>query len=247
MGKLAVQSYCFREFKDNARVAELVGALGLEAIELCAVHCDFAKPEGFEAALAAYRSAGVRIVSIGVQTFRNEPEKEANYFKFARLAGARVMSANFRPGDWPDGVLAAGRMAEKHDVNLAIHNHGGGHWLGSSQMLEAVFAKAGPRIGLMLDTAWALDAGEDPVKMAAKFAPRLRGVHIKDFVFDRAGKHQDVVVGTGNLDLPGLFKVLGESGFAGELILEYEGDVKDPVPALKECVAAVGKAMSQKS
>jgi sugar phosphate isomerase/epimerase len=53
-----------------------------------------------------------------------------------------------------------------------------------------------------------------------------------------------VVVGTGNLDLPGLFKALGKGGFKGQLILEYEGDAKNPVPALKECVAAVRKAMA---
>jgi sugar phosphate isomerase/epimerase len=244
MGTLAVQSYCFREFKDNAKVAAMVRELGLDAIELCAVHCDFTRPEGFEAALGAYRQAGVKIVSIGVQTFRNEPAKEANYFKFAKLAGADTISANFRPGDWPESVLAAEKLAGDNGVNLAIHNHGGGHWLGSAQMLEAVFARTGPRLGLMLDTAWALDAGEDPVKMAEKFAPRLHGLHLKDFTFDRARKPRDVVVGTGNLDLPGLFKALARGGFKGKLILEYEGDAKNPVPALKECVAAVRKVMA---
>jgi len=39
---------------------------------------------------------------------------------------------------------------------LVIHNHGGRHWLGSAQMLAAVFAQTGPAIGLTLDTAWAL-------------------------------------------------------------------------------------------
>jgi sugar phosphate isomerase/epimerase len=244
MGTLAVQSYCFRNFKDNAKVAALVRELGLDAIELCAVHCDFANPAGFDAALGAYRKAGVKIVSIGVQSFRNEPAKEANFFKFAKLAGADTISANFRPGEWPESVRAAEKMAEEQGVNLAIHNHGGGHWLGGAEMLAAVFAKTSPRIGLMLDTAWALDAGEDPVKMAEKFAARLYGVHLKDFTFDRARKPQDVVVGSGNLDLASLFKVLGKGGFKGKLILEYEGDVANPVPALKECVAAMRRVMA---
>ena len=244
MGTLAVQSYCFRNFKDNVKVAALVRELGLDAIELCAVHCDFANPAVFDAALGAYRKAGVKIVSIGVQSFRNEPAKEANFFKFAKLAGADTISANFRPAEWPESVRAAEKMAGENGVNLAIHNHGGGHWLGSIQMLEAVFAKTGPRIGLMLDTAWALDAGEDPVAMAEKFAARLYGVHLKDFTFDRARKPQDVVVGSGNLDLAGLFKVLNKGGFQGKLILEYEGDVANPVPALKECVGAMRKVMA---
>jgi S1-C subfamily serine protease len=46
---------------------------------------------------------------------------------------------------------------------------------------------------------------------------------VKDFTFDRAGKHQDVVVGTGNLDLPKLFAAMGKANFSGNVILEYEG------------------------
>ena len=73
------------------------------------------------------------------------------------------------------------------------------------------------------------------------FGERLYGVHIKDFVFDRAGKPEDVVVGTGNLDLPGLFKAMAEVSFNGSPILEYEGDIENPVPALRQCVEAVRK------
>ena len=241
---LAVQSYCFRNFKDNARVAAQVRELGLEAIELCAVHCDFAAREQFAPAIEAYRRAGVKIVSIGVQGFRNEPQKEALWFEFAKQAGADTVSASFRPSDWVEAAASAERLAGQTGARLAIHNHGGRHWLGSAEMLGAVFARTGPRVGLMLDTAWALDSGEDPVKLAEKFADRLYGVHLKDFVFDRARKPSDVVVGQGNLDLPGLFKVLARTGFKGKLILEYEGDAEDPVPALRECVAAVRKVMA---
>jgi len=112
-------------------------------------------------------------------------------------------------------------------------------------MLAAVFAQTGPAIGLTLDAAWALDAGENPVALAEKFADRLYGLHLKDFVFDRARRPQDVVVGTGNLDLPGLFATLRKVGFAGSLILEYEGDVQNPVPALKQCVAAVARELAR--
>jgi hypothetical protein len=49
-------------------------------------------------------------------------------------------------------------------------------------------------------------------------------------------------VGTGNLDLPQLLKNLEAVNFGGYAVLEYEGDVENPVPALKECVAAVRAA-----
>ena len=65
--------------------------------------------------------------------------------------------------------------------------------------------------------------------------------YIKDFVFDSSGKPEDVIVGQGNLKLDALFSVLKESGFAGTSILEYEGDIENPVPALQNCVDAVRK------
>jgi sugar phosphate isomerase/epimerase len=110
-------------------------------------------------------------------------------------------------------------------------------------MLAQVFKNTSDRIGLCLDTAWAMHAHEDPIAMAEQFGDRLYGLHIKDFVFDRAGQHKDVVVGTGNLDLGKLNATLKAVDFDGVAVLEYEGDVSNPVPALSECVAAIRQHM----
>jgi sugar phosphate isomerase/epimerase len=236
---LGVQSFCFRAFKANGDVAEKVKQCGLSAIEICGVHVDFKAPETFDAAIATYRDAGVAIMSIGVQRFSGEEDVERNYFEFAKRAGCSTISADFAVDRFHDALRVAEKLSEEYGIPLAIHNHGGRHWLGSSQMLAQVFSLSSPRIGLMLDTAWALHSHEDPVKMAEQFAGRLYGVHVKDFEFDRAGAHRDVVVGTGNLDLPALFSAMGNAGFSGNVILEYEGDVDNPVPALKGCVDAM--------
>ena len=113
------------------------------------------------------------------------------------------------------------------------------------EILEKLFTEASSNIGLCLDTAWMLDSGEDPVAVARKFQERLYGVHIKDFVFDRAGRPEDVIVGTGNLDLEGLAAFLTEIEYDGYFTLEYEGDVNDPIPATKECVEAVRAAFAK--
>ena len=57
------------------------------------------------------------------------------------------------------------------------------------------------------------------------------------------GNVQTLRVGTGNLDLPKLMTVLKQSNFTGPLVIEYEGDVENPVPALKKCVEALKKLM----
>jgi len=242
--ELAVQSFCFRSFKDNAQVADIVLECGLDRIELCGVHADFTQPEAFERIADVYRRRGVRIVSIGVQTFKADRDLERRYFECARIAGARHLSANFAIESIPKSFEVAAELAEEFGVRLGIHNHGGHHWLGNSQTLAWVFRRTSPAIGLCLDTAWAIDAGIDPIAMARQFRDRLYGIHFKDFEYDRMRKHRDVIVGTGILDLPGLLTFLRDADFAGCPILEYEGYPDDPAPALKECVDAIRSSWS---
>ena len=239
MGRLSVQSFCFRGTRDNAAVAAMVRRCGISAIELCGVHVDFMAPAAFAVPIRAYRDAGVAIVSTGVNGIEADDGKNRPLFQFLAPAGARCMSVDFAPDNLAGRLASAERLAEEYDVALGIHNHGGRHWLGSVQALRWVFSQSGPRIGLCLDTAWALDAGEDPVQMIEEFGPRLHLVHLKDFVFDRARRPEDVIVGAGNLRLPAVTAALRKVGFRGELVIEYEGDVANPVPALTECVQAI--------
>lgn len=243
MQDLGVQSWCFRGFKENEKVIQLVKQCGLSKVELCAVHADFTDEKTFDDVIGTYRKAGVAIISIGVQSFSNDRKTETKFFQFARKAGAKVISADFAIDTVPSSFRTAGKLADKYDINLAIHNHGGRHWLGSVAMLRNTFSKTSERIGLCLDTAWAIDSGEDPIAMAESFRGRLYALHIKDFVYDKARKPHDVVVGQGNLDLKKLMKILKDMRFAGASILEYEGDVDNPAPAIKRCVTAVRGAV----
>ena len=81
------------------------------------------------------------------------------------------------------------------------------------------------------------------MNLAEQFAKRLHGVHVKDFIYDRSRNPTDVIIGTGNLDLPKLMTTLKQSNFTGPLVIEYEGDVENPVPALKKCVEALKRLM----
>ncbi len=240
--EFGVQSYCFRHFKDNRQVASLVKECGLDRIEICGVHVDFTKEETFPEVVAIYRQAGVKLISSGVNGLANREKEERKLFDFLRQAGASLMSISFNIHTIPDCFRTAERLAEEYGVRLAIHNHGGRHWLGSTEALSYVFSRTSGRIGLCLDTAWAMDAGEDPVAMVERFADRLYAVHVKDFVFDRARRHQDVIAGEGNLDLKKFFQALRKASFSGESIIEYEADAENPVAALQKCVAALKEA-----
>ncbi len=241
-GDLGVQSYCFRAFKEIPALLEQIAGIGLSRCEFCGVHGDFGDEKAFAGVIRQFQAAGVAITSIGVQMFRGDPAEE-KWFAAARAAGAKMIGANFDVSRMPGVFARAEKLAEKYDLRVGIHNHGGYAWLGNSDMLRHVLNITGERIGLCLDSAWCLQAGEDPVKWAREFSGRLYGVHIKDFVFDRAGKWTDVVVGTGNLKLKEFLQACAAAPHLEAVTVEYEGDVENPGPALRECVAAVRGAV----
>jgi len=240
---IGLQSFCLRGFEDNATVADKVKESGLSAIEICGRHADFSNPANFKKVIEVYNNRSVRIVSVGVNTLSGDQVHDRSVFECARLAGLRVMSVSFKIDSFEAALRSAAALSEEYQIRIGIHNHGGRHWLGSSEALAWALAKGGPRVGLCIDTAWAMHSHEDPLAMAKEFRDRLFLVHIKDFVFDRSGKEEDVIVGTGNLALGRLDELLAEAGFDGPAILEYEGDVANPLPALTECVARIKAEM----
>ena len=223
---------------------EQMKTLGLSRLELCGVHADFSNPAAFEAIAQSIKDAGVTISSFGVQYFDGKPEEE-NWFKCAKIAGISMIATSFALGKMPDVLTKTVALAEKYDIKLGLHNHGGYDWLGSNKMLNHIFESTPPVVGSCLDTAWMIQSGEDPLKFADKWADRLYGVHIKDFTFGPNGKWSDVVVGTGNLQLRELMAIVtGKAAAACQCVtLEYEGDIENPLPKLTECLEMVRKAV----
>ncbi len=233
-----VQSYCFRHFKDNADVAAKVKQIGVDSVELCAVHADFSDPAAFKDVVKIYKDAGVSIVSLGVQTFEGF-DSEKKWFECAGVAGAKHISAHFKVDSFHKAVPTTAERAEEAGVRIGIHCHGGYMFGGSPDVIAHLLKIGGERIGVMIDTAWCMQIGPrqgDPVAWVEKFAGRIYGVHYKDFTFDKDAMWNDVVVGTGNLDLPAFVGALEKANFDGVAVIEYEADVESPVPALTQCV-----------
>lgn len=241
---IAIQSWCYRHFKDLPSFFTQLKATGVTATELCGVHADFNNPAKYAETVGAFKAAGVQIVCIGVERMTGEVDMDRPKFEFCKAAGIKHMSITFAPEVFFEGKLKhVEALADEYNLKLSIHNHGGYDWLGSEGILRYIFSKTSPRIGLHIDSAWALDAKQNPVKWVQEFGPRVYGVHVKDFVFDRARNSTDVIIGTGNLDLPAFMAALKAAKFSGPLVIEYEGDEKNPVPALSECVQVLRKLL----
>ena len=234
MDRLGIQTYCFRNFLEPQALIEKVLECGLSNVELFDGHCG---PDNDDAAgfLQQITDANITICATGAWTLTEDETRCRAIMEFATNAGCDTITADLGENSYP----VVTRLASEYGMRIAIHNHGRKHRLGSVAALTKALDETGPEIGLCLDTAWMLDSGEDPVAVAARFKDRLYGIHIKDFVFDRAGHPEDVVVGTGNLALPDLMNLLASFDYAGPVILEYEGDPDSPVSAIKECIQAM--------
>lgn len=235
LDRMGIQSWCFRSIKTHDGVIDALKQCGVHNIELCGAHY---KPEAetdHKKIVDHYKNKGITISSFGVHGIGTDEAAARKVFDFAKAAGFKTISADLRPG----GLEVAEKLCKESGIKIAIHNHGRKHALGSVRSLEELFAKASPNVGLCMDTAWMLDSGENPVEIAKKFATRLYGIHLKDFIFKRDGKPEDVVIGQGNLDLQAYIETLLANKFDGYFTLEYEGDVETPIPPTKKCVEAV--------
>ncbi len=241
-----VQSYCFRETKNNAELAKMVREIGLDKIEICGVHADFNNVPAFKEVVQTYREAGVSIVSFGVETFVGA-EKERNVFECAALAGAKHISAHFKVDSFPEAIKKVQKLSDEFGIRVGIHCHGGYSFGGQPDVLDYLIKLGSPQIGVCIDTAWCIQIGPylgKPVEWVKRYAGHIYGIHYKDFTFEPNGQWVDTVVGEGNLDLPAFVQALDSHGFDGMAVIEYEGDVKNPVPALKNCVKAMRSAGS---
>jgi len=233
-----VQSYCFRHFTDNVQVAQKVKEIGVSSMEICAVHADFDDPEVFKDVIKIYDDAAVKLLSLGVQPLTGAAN-ERQWFECAAAMGAKHISAHFKVDSFHTAVPATVALCKEFGIRVGIHCHGGYMFGGSQDEIDHLISLGEGQIGLNIDTAWCMQTGPgpgNPVEWAKKYAGKIFGVHYKDFVFEPNGQWQDVVVGTGTLDLPAFVKALEDGGFDGMAVIEYEADVENPVPALTECV-----------
>ncbi len=239
---LGIQSYCFREFRT---IPSLIGALkqvSLPFVEIFPGHVDYKHDRGkTDAAIAQIRDAGISVTAYGGVTITKDERDARALCDFVSRNGIHDLSVV----TVDEGAIAMlEKLASEYGVRFCIHNHGKGNQFCSFQDVRSFLAKTSRCFGLCNDTAWFLDAGEDPVAAVHEFADRLYGVHVKDFRFDAKGKPIDVIVGTGGLDLPRFMKALKRVGFKGYMSLEYEGNPANPMADVLKCLEAIRAAMA---
>jgi inosose dehydratase len=239
---MGLQSFCLRGFGVEGALDAIQG-LGLGYVELYHLHFPpTPDPVKVRQMLDACARRGLTISAHGVQTFTADHEKNEAFFRFARAAGLRLVTANPSPDSFP----SLDRLVKQYDIRLAIHNHGPDATYDKIDDSLAAVKDWDRRIGFTADLGHYLRSNQDPVEAIHRLAPRLYGVHLKD-VAERQKKTRSVVLGRGHLDVIGVFRALKQVGFPadGSFMLEYEENPKDPIPAITECLEIAADAIAR--
>lgn len=123
------------------------------------------------------------------------------------------------------------RVAADHGVRLLLESHGPYTSTidGISEILERANSSA---LGVNLDTGNSWLGGTDPVDFAKTFANVIEHVHWKDLDATWEPRRRQIFgcgmstikLGTGLIDIQGVYKALSDAGFDGYTTLEIAGD-----------------------
>lgn len=151
----------------------------------------------------------------------------AQYAAIARRLGATLIRIVIDEEDYhpaPDEIIGTLRTAEPglEGLTLGIENHDRFPAATLRSITDAIFSD---RIGVCLDTANSLGAGEDIVRVASVLAPVTVNLHVKDFAIERVPHGMGFTVsgrpaGAGILDLPSVLRRIEPFGRCITAVLE---------------------------
>ena len=231
--RLGIASYTFRKF-DSAHLIEFMKQLKTPYLNLKDMHLPMTPLDQVAAEAAKYRAAGFTLTAAGTITFNKDDDDDMRG-KFEYLKAAGIPIAVCAPTHQVLPRLE--KFAKQYNVKMAIHNHGteDKNFPSPYDVLKAV-KDMDPCMGLCMDIGHATRAGADIVQAARHAGPRLFDVHAKDLA-DRNSRESQVAVGEGILPIRELFQALIETGYKGNVDLEYEINETDPMPGVVESFA----------
>lgn len=239
---IGVQSYSLRNFDLFETVRHIQG-LGLHFAEFYSKHLPLdASDERISETLNLLREADIRLVAHGVNEFSSDDGANRKVFEFARKAGIRNITAN--PS--PDSFDSLDRLCAEFNIRICIHNHGPGALYDKITDVTTAVKGRHPNIGACIDTGHFIRSAEDPVKAVHELRGRVFALHVKDEAEQRPDSH-NVVIGTGHLDLVGLFTALRETEFPadGSISLEYEAKPENPIEDMRQCLEQAQQAIAK--
>jgi inosose dehydratase len=229
--QMGIAGYTFHNIPMDQGIA-MMQQVGVNALSIKDFYLPLdSAPEKINEVLGKFHAAGLEVYAAGVIYMKSKEEVD-HAFDYAKRIGVNMIVGvpNYELLPYVEEKVKA------MNIKLAIHNHGPEDKLypGPKDVYERV-KNLDSRIGLCYDIGHGIRAGADPAKSVLDFGSRILDFHIKDVSASGTGDRA-IQMGRGIVDFPALLRAIKQIKFTGRCSIEFEMDVKDPLPGLAESV-----------
>lgn len=232
--RLGVATYSLRGFL-RPQAIDMLKVLDVDSISLKEFHAKIkSDPTEWAKARKDCEAAGLRIASVGNITMNVDSDDEIEInFKYAQALGAEgiVMAPTHQV------LPRIEKFVKKYNMKAMIHNHGpeDKNFPTPQSVLDAV-KNMDERMGCCIDVGHTVRTGADVLESIKSAGKRLHDFHMKD-LRDLSDKASQCEVGDGKIPVPAMFKLLRQVKYKGNVNLEYEINLKDPLPGMVKSFA----------
>lgn len=228
---VGIADYTFLNF-DIPQSIQMMQRLDIHLMSIKNFHLPYdSTKEKIDKVVKQYKDGGISIYGVGVIYMKTKEEVD-QAFEYAKNVGVSIIIGV--PNH--DLVDYAEQKVKSYNIKLAIHNHGPEDKLYSNpQIAYDLIKNKDERMGLCLDIGHAQLAGVDPAEAVLKYNKRIFDMHVKDVTkAEQDGKA--IEAGRGIINFPALIKALRKIKYPGHCSIEFEKDMKDPLPGIAESV-----------
>jgi len=239
--KLSMQSYTLHRFT-AVEALEKTQQLGLHFIEIYPgqkMGGDFGdalfgyalSDEDQEKLKSLAASKEVKIISSGVWTAKREEWEKV--FAFVENMEMEFISAEPALDDWD----VVDNLAKQHRIKVAVHNHPSESSYWKPEILLQAIDNRSELLGSSADVGHYKRMGLDPLECIKQLEGKIISFHFKDIApAGSEGALEDVIWGTGVLQVDEMLKELKRQRFKGYFTIEYEANWENNLPEIKESI-----------
>jgi sugar phosphate isomerase/epimerase len=245
---LGVQTYTFRRSigADPAKVLDTIKMMGFTEIEGGGGRM---APAEFKK-LCDERGISIPSTGAGYEQLVRSRESLDSIISRAKILGAKYVMCAWIPHK--DGVLTfddakkavedfnnAGKILKENGLTFCYHAHGYEFQpYENGTLLDYMMKNTNPEyVSFQMDIFWIQFGGGDPAGLLKKYGDRWKTMHLKDMrkgtkkdLTGLTSTENDVAIGTGELDIPGILKEAKKIGIKHYFIEDESSNITTQVP-----------------
>jgi len=244
--KPGVVSYTYRKYfaKDIPSTLDIVKANGFTDIEFSSL---FGK--GAQELRKMIDEKGIYCSSFGVsyddlvnktaEVALNAQTLGATYVRVAGIPHKGIFTLEDAKKAIDDFNRIGKLLKEQYGLTFIYHNHGFEFQpYQEGTLYDLIVNQTNPKyVSFEMDILWAFFPGQDPARLLNKYGKRYKALHLKDLRKGVTGnlsggtpQENDVVLGSGQIDLPAVLKAARKVGIEHYYIEDESNNVMEQVP-----------------